>query len=276
MTWYAMTAGFAALALVLWVQRRCGPRLAGLCMCLPLTSGPLALAVYVANGAEAARTVVSGSVDAIAGAALSLTALSAMRRWPVWVSAPATIALFVLVVAIKNNFASTPLQAVIATAVVIGLCAAFAHRFLREGALCAPPRTPSGWRTTYLMPFAVLALAFALAPMLPLAWSGLLASAPTLALAMLIPMRIGNPQGHGIAHAVQGGYAGMAAKLSFFLILMAAFDFEGHAWIVFALGALLCFAAGLALWRRSLRGGQPNAQPAMMIAPRFSVHTRAA
>jgi hypothetical protein len=132
MTWFSMLVGFAALALVLWIQRRCGPRVAGMCVCLPLTSGPLALAVYLAGGAEAAQAVVVGSVDAIGGAAVSLTAWSAMRRWPMWVSVPVTLLIFVATVSVKNMIAMTPMQAVLATAFVIGLCVAVSQRFSSE------------------------------------------------------------------------------------------------------------------------------------------------
>jgi hypothetical protein len=234
-----MCAGFAALGFVLLIQRRCGPRMAGMCVCLPLTSGPLALSVYLASGAEAAQSVVAGSIDAIGGAAVALTAWSAMRRCPMWLSVPATALTFMAVVSVKTLFVMTPMQAVMVAALLIGLCVAISQRISRESV------------------------------------SGFLASAPILAMAMLIPLRVGNPNGHGIAQAVQGGYAGMAAKLTFFVVVMAFLDFEGHASIAFAFAALLCFAAGLALWLRNYRAAR-QALPAMLIPSGLPIRTRVA
>jgi hypothetical protein len=275
MTWLAMCAGFAALGFVLWIQRRCGPRMAGMCVCLPLTSGPLALSVYLASGAEAAQSVVAGSIDAIGGAAVALTAWSAMRRCPMWLSVPATALTFIAVVSVKNLFVMTPMQAVMVAALLIGLCVAISQRISRESVSSAAPREQLNERNNYVLPFAMLALCFALSPIVPTGWSGLLASAPILAMAMLIPLRVGNPNGHGIAQAVQGGYAGMAAKLTFFVVVMAFLDFEGHASIAFAFAALLCFAAGLALWLRNQRAAR-QALPAMLIPSGLPIRTRVA
>lgn len=249
MTWLATCAGFLALGFVLIIQRNAGHRMAGFCVCLPLTSGPLALALYLASGPEAARAAVAGSVEAIGGSCVALTVFGLLRRWPLALSAPVTLASFAAVVFAKDAIVSSPIQAVLVTSILIVLCAAVARVFLRES-VHSQQAKPRDWRMDYLAPFLMLGLVLLVAPLLSARWSGMLAGAPVLALSVLFPMRFGNASAFGVAKVVQGSYDGLAAKLMFFVVLLALFDFEEHAWIVFAVGAIACFISGALLWRQ--------------------------
>ena len=250
MTWLATCAGFLALGFVLFIQRNAGHRMAGLCVCLPLTSGPLTLALYLASGPEAARAAVAGSVEAIGGAAVSLTAFGLLRRWPLALSVPVTLATFASVVLAKDAMVGSPFQAVLVTSVLIALCAAVARASVREPAPSQRAK-PRDWRIDVLAPFFLLGLVLLVAPQLSARWSGMLASAPVLALSVLFSMRFGNASAGGVANVVQGTYDGLAAKLMFFVVLLALLDFEGHAWITFGFGAVACFTGGALLWRQN-------------------------
>ncbi len=251
MTWLAICAGFLALGFVLTIQRNAGHRMAGLCVCLPLTSGPFVLTLYLASGPDAARAAVAGSIDAIGGAAVALTVFGLLRKWPLALSAPVTFASFAAVVFAKEALVSSPFQSVLATSILVGLCAAVARGTLREPAQSQKLK-PRDWRLDYLAPFVLLTLVFLIAPNLSARWSGIVASAPVLALSVLISMRFGNASARGVATVVQGSYDGLAAKLMFFVVLLALFDFEGHAWIAFGLAAVACFSGGALLWRHNV------------------------
>jgi hypothetical protein len=252
MTLSAWVIGFGTLALVLAVKSRLGHRAAGLAASLPLTSGPLALAAWMASGPEIARAVIAGSIDAVGAAAVSVTAFSVLRRFPLWVSVPGAVLAFFIVVTLKSVFTLSLLEAALLATVLVGACAAFSRYALIESEL-PKAKTKANSRASICAPFLLLAVAFICFPLLPPDWSGVLASAPTLALSVLISQRLANPDAHGVALIVQGGYEGMAVKVVFFVLFLAALDFEAHAWMAFAFAALVCFGVGFVLWLRNRR-----------------------
>jgi hypothetical protein len=273
MTLSAWAIGFGTLALVLVVKSRLGHRAAGLTASLPLTSGPLALAAWMASGPEIARAVIAGSIDAVGAAAVSVTVFSVLRRFPLWVSAPGAVLAFFVVVTMKSVFTLSVLEAALLATALVGGCAAFSRYALSEPAL---PKTKSAVnsRASVFAPFFLLAIAFVLFPLLPPDWSGVLASSPTLALSVLISQRLANPDAHGIGHIVQGGYEGMAVKVVFFVLFLAAIDFEAHAWMAFAFAAMVFFGLGFTLWQRNRRAAMPALRSQLMRAPSLDCPTR--
>jgi hypothetical protein len=255
MNWAAVGASFIALGIVLLIQRKAGHRMAGLCVCLPLVSGPLTLALYLSVGAEVARIAVTGSIEEIGAAAIAITAFGLMRRWPILISIPLTIGIFVCAVLIKARFVFTIAQSVLVTAALIAICATIAKKWLCESS-CAKVARKRSWQLAYFAPFALLAIALSTAPLLSVRLSGLLSSAPVLTLALLVSIRIGNDSAHGIAHAVQGGYNGMMAKLVFFVVILVFLNFDGLASIPLVCGTLIGIAVTLLLRQRKLEARQ--------------------
>jgi hypothetical protein len=271
MTLSAWLIGFGTLALVLAMKSRLGHRAAGLAASLPLTSGPLALAAWMASGPEIARAVIAGSIDAVGGAALSVTVFSVLRRFPLWVSVPGAALAFFVVVTMKSVFTLSVVEAALLATVLVGACAAFSRYALIESE--RPKAKPIvNSRASVVTPFLLLAVAFVCFPLLPPDWSGVLSSSPLLALSVLISQRLAHPDAHGIAQMVQGGYEGMAVKVVFFVLFLAAIDFEAHAWMAFAFAAMMCFGLGFALWQRNRRTA--TRAPVVMRAPSLHYPTQ--
>jgi hypothetical protein len=274
MTLSAWVIGFGTLALVLAVKSRLGHRAAGLTASLPLTSGPLALAAWMASGPEIARAVIAGSIDAVGAAAVSVTAFSVLRRFPLWVSAPGAVLAFFVVVTMRSVFTLSLLEAALLATMLVGACAAFSRYALIESEL-PKAKSKATSRASLFAPFLLLAISFICFPLLPADWSGVFGSAPILALSVLISQRLANPNAHGIAQIVQGGYEGMAVKVVFFVLFLAVIDFEAHAWMAFAFAAMVCFSVGFTLWLRNRRPAPRTARTqVLMRAPSLHCPTQ--
>jgi hypothetical protein len=217
--------------------------------------------------------VIAGGIDAIGAAAVSVTVFGVLRRSPIWVSAPSAVFAFLVVIALKSVLNLNVSEAALLATILVGGCAAFSRYALIDG---ATPKTKSNAnsRAAVVAPFLLLTLAFVAFPLLPPDWSGVLSSAPILAISVLISQRLAHSDGHGVAHMVQGGYEGMALKVVFFVLFLAAIDFEAHAWMAFSFTAMVCFSIGFALWFRTRRAAPSFARSRVMRTPSFDSITR--
>jgi hypothetical protein len=249
MSEWSVAAAFVALAFVLFVQRKLGPRMAGLFVCLPLTAGPFALMLYLNEGAGAARSALLGGIEAIAGAAVAFTVFGLLRRRSLALSVPMAASAFLAMVVIAEHIQPTHLLSALIAVGVIVLCALIAHRVLHE-TITTNAQRDAHPLLRYAAPFVLLAAVLALSQQLPAHWCGLIAAAPILSFSVLISMRACDGSAYDITKFVRGAFEGLAAKLAFFVAAIAILDFEHNPALAFAVGACIAFSLSAVLWWR--------------------------
>jgi hypothetical protein len=156
----ALIAVPALVALATLLSRRFGHAIGGVMAGLPLTSGPLSIALAVGHGASFAARAAVGSLVGIAAASTACVAYGLLARRG-WRGATAVaLAAFAVAVAVGVALPATLASAAV-VAVVLALAALAILRRLRAPA--APPPPVLGLAPRVVSAFVVVAIVLAVA-----------------------------------------------------------------------------------------------------------------
>ena len=219
--------------------RRWGPQVGGWVIGLPLTSGPISLLLYLERGpAFAAHAAVSTLLGINGVTACVITYAHGARRWGWLATGAASLAAFLLMMAILNQVTASAAQAFAGSAIfaLLGLFLLPPSGAVR---LAHPPRWDLATRIALALAMVLIITSFAerLGPTL----SGLLSPFPVFTLVMAV-FSHHQTGGHVATPYARGLLTSSTGFAAFFLVVALLLERVGVA--TFALATLAALAVG--------------------------------
>jgi hypothetical protein len=215
-----IVASTLVLASLFIIERLIGIRWAAFTACLPLTSGPLVVATTMKFGVPVAQQFLVGCVIATGAASLTLYVFGRLRHKPITLSMLLALLVFLLIVAAQqqlNNLveisAALAFGLILLTTVMIGSATPVQKT--------SPSRSSGG---SVALPCLILIVCLATISFLPPRWSGVLASAPLVALSFLVGLRRSGNSPQTVFRAVASANQGLMVKLVLFCTAYALLE----------------------------------------------------